>query len=1129
MTTQSHLEQVLANHGDHLFQSALLLTLEHGQAERLLLQTMRGLAATPRSASNRVELAAALLAALPAKQRPVNRLPWASDPLQRAIAHLPPVQRLALDLHLRYDDEPQRLAPLFAGSTDEATRSLHSALLALVPTIEPESLPVLAAEDAPDVCRQTRFTLAASPGAMFDPQIRAHLATCAACRSAEQAWGRVRIAAEGALRTALRDVELPSRTGEQARALLDPQVAVAAAGRRINPRLLQIGLPLLVLALVGLLVLPRSNNQLTAGGAAAVGAATEPRQLVQRALDSLYTPLANTDVWHGTYEMRWSFSERVYATLVGDVWSSGGANPQQFRSQLVHADGGAPYEFALMNGQFLWYSSTALYGRSVYGRLHDQFPDQVRINITPEDQQALVAGRFKLGAWHLPEHYLRQALAADTISTWGRQRAADGSEQMVLGIAGFSPLGLPPGVPKYTPLPTTILLTIDTASGRLREVREVSGPAGGEQVGRTVWRMTGDQAVTDEIERATVFNAERSYNGGGRFQPIADSVGVADPLLPMIPASAVQQPTQLVTTWQNGPRLPRVMPAETDRIVVVASNPYSDSNTVYLGNNRLLVVRQNARARADMSAFRELATDFREIQSTDASTRLLVPGSGLRYGLDTTYIVADNDGFLVGVEGEAWGFKRDEILAVADSMALFRVENYMAQAAAFRTPEPHDPAARELLLAALDFEPVAEDQAWHIVEQTFQRQGPLVDSLSDPYHMPYYAGITPETTTEVWTRRQQPQGLEIAWQRRNQKGEVINQSLESVNGYFWYDKPSNQVYTGPRDLPPDQEPINEPIWTVINLLGCGGTTLETLSDGTRVITQIDKDWYRASCNREAYAGQLYVQQINNEGRAGRPPPFPNGYYDPNTPPDTGPYLLDLAGQPFYHRLLINQAGQAFRYEVRASTADGELVEAVERTVDRRVPASEAPAAPFDPTPPDALRRSSGYPDDRQGSAPLFVDGSDVVSMTDVLSGFTTPVWYIPPSETVEMRRISALKHASRWPTFSDNVFEDAFSQGFAVRFTYGPPDGDTNRLAQTLYVGDAEQFAAYLRTRREWRLSFPRTVIINARVVEAWEVSTDETTYWTLLELDGTLIVLDTSTPERRARLDQLRVVGNQG
>ena len=1116
MTTHS-LEQALHLYGDELYQTALLLTLDPDRAGQALLRAVRALVVVPPPAYDIQTLTSALVAALPAKQPQSARGLWNDRsphaPVLAAIMRLPREQWLVLDLVLRRDHDPEQLGSLFDGDPAHTRDSLRDALLALAPTVDLTLTPALLLGDdlTPAECRATRMLLVLAHADAVEPA-RGHLALCSACRAADQGWERVRIAAESALRAILRDVTLPPPLAERIEAVFQPQPRRTLASRISRPRLVQIGLPLVVLLIVGLLVLPRNAPPAPSVATGAAGQ-QQSHTLVQQALRSLYAPSAGAGVWHGQYEIRWNFSSAIYATLVGDIWST--PQPQQTRMQLVHIVGGAPYEFALANSQYFWYANTEVYGTTLLGPLFSGYPNQVRLTASSAQQHDLIQTRLDSGAWGVAANYLRQAAATRELRTWGRQRLVDGSEATVIGFVGTSPIGVVADAPDAPTTPLTILLTIG-ADGRLHEVREVSGPVGGEQTGQTIWRLREDAHVTDPTITATLFNVDRAYNGLGTFLAIDDPRGSADPALPNLSASMIRSPADNINAHNGSSYLPTKLPAGIEHAVTVAPNAFAGIMTVYSGLGRVLMVSTAAGQIVD-ALYPELDQNHRERISHADHQIQLIPGSGQRYGMQVSQ--ADN----TTTQVFSIGVSRAELLDLAASLKQFSIEDFKRDMHLFRTPQPHDPAAFAALLAALDTQPLANGQARHVTETTFTRQGPLVDPLPDPYHQPYYAERTPTMTSDLWTRRLGSGQLESATTERDATGALVDQSVTTTNGYQSFNAAANSIYSATVNLDFIQEPIYEPTWTVVNLLGCGGTTLETRADGTRVVTQRDADWYNGSCNRPFYANDLYAQMVASNPTPDRPPPHRSADdYQMLRDPDSGPYLLDVADQPLTHRVFIDQDGQAYRYEVRAGDqADGVLLEAVEHQRDGRLDAARVPVAIFDGPLPSALitmnQNAATTPDQ------LRLGATTEISLTSVITGLATPLWYLPPDAQTQLQHVQAVLHPELADQSAANIFEEAMKHGFATRLIYNAPNGDTNGVPQALYLGEWAHFGAFLRTQRAWKSSQALAVQFDGRSVNGWQVTTRENKTWTLLDIDGTLIALDTSSAQRQARLALLR------
>src|SRR5262245_43575589 len=189
---------------------------------------MRRLIASAPEAIEESALIGALIEALP-QERPrrvrAPRLPaWAHPPAARAaqapllaaLARLPRRQRLALGLMLLRAIEPAQAAALLGTDEETAHGIVRDALLALAPQAAPDLAPSdLESANAPEACRPPRAALALGGATLHsDPAIRGHLALCASCRTAEQAWLRITAAVEEALRGALRDIRLPGDLAE---------------------------------------------------------------------------------------------------------------------------------------------------------------------------------------------------------------------------------------------------------------------------------------------------------------------------------------------------------------------------------------------------------------------------------------------------------------------------------------------------------------------------------------------------------------------------------------------------------------------------------------------------------------------------------------------------------------------------------------------------------------------------------------------------------------------------------------------------------------------------------------------------------------------------------------------------
>ncbi|MEP7188270.1 MAG: hypothetical protein ABI901_03640, partial [Roseiflexaceae bacterium] len=574
-TNTNQLDRTLLRSGDDLYRLALLLSADEAGASQALIKATRRLALSG-TTPEQPALIAALLQSLPPERKRLRQRrlqAWtrpraataARADLLAALAGLPRAQRFALGLTMLRSFESTQAVELFGdqsrGVPSDAeesglARSLEQAeadsirtvardaLLTLAPIAIPTVSPTLLdSASAPEDCRPTRTALALNdPALHHDAALRGHLALCSACRAAEHAWHSLSIAVEEALRGALRDTRLPPTLADQLQIAMQPAPpagwALLASPRA---RLALVALP--VLALVAFLVWPRGVPTTPTASAPPLAQAPEARELVQRARAQLYLPPAGQGVWHSRYEVQWAFADDSTALLAGDAWVDPASG--RHRIQLVHHSGGGPYEFELADGVgSASYAVSSIYQSSLYPLSYNLL-NRVKVAATPEQQNSMLAARFESGAWGIAGNYLRQAETAE-LRTWGRQRATDGALLDLVSFAGISPLALPADAPNATTSRVTVLLAIDEASGRLREVRELIGPTGSEQTTRITWRQVSEERIESDQAIRHVFDPLEAWNGVGDFTAIGKLV---DPALPLTRSVDV---TALVSAYQLG-------------------------------------------------------------------------------------------------------------------------------------------------------------------------------------------------------------------------------------------------------------------------------------------------------------------------------------------------------------------------------------------------------------------------------------------------------------------------------------------------------------------------------------------------------------------------------------------------
>jgi hypothetical protein len=1145
VSTAVDLERALQRHGDDLYRLALLLAPDTSEAAGTLIAAVRRLAAAG-AAPDEQALLAALRDALPPERRGWRRrhLPtWASPPRRRAsaarllaaIARLPRQQRLALGLTLLRGDDPTEAAASVGGDETALRQQVRDALLALAsvdggrstadgrqPTgasLSPIGQPAidLLGAQAPEACRPTRAALAlGGPALHADPAVRGHLALCSECRAAEQTWSRLTSAVEDALRGALREARLPDELAEQLRAAATAQPAAVSGWRSSRGlRIALVALP--VLALIAVLVAPRGGrNAAPSGGFVPLPPQPDTRELVRRASEYLYAPPSGSGVWHARYAIQWVFVGGTYALLAADEWIE--PTSGRHRLQLIHHDGGGPYEYELGDGvRTAWYAISDTYAPSLYPLSVDRPAPRARLDAMPEQQQQMLRARLQSGAWGLPAVYLRQAQAAE-LHTWGRQRNPDGTVVSLVSFSGVSPLAPPSDAPNTSISQITVLLALDEASGRLREVRELIGPEGGEQTTRTTWRVESEEWIGESAASESPFDPQRAWTGVGTF------VGrgwLAEPALPLAQrdkvvslAMAVQRPP-----W-TGMWMPARPPPGTTAALLLDQSATPITSGSFRDNERLTFVYLGPGRRLEFGAREPGSTPplvGGEVLSLRDQQLIMRASVAQSYQAKLTHTDPFGGPTLV-TWISAFGYTRAELLDVLRTLGPPTIDSYRAQARLFADPRPHD-ATFDALLGALD-PPPGEGTARHTVERVFARQLAARDPQADPYHMPRYQGLPERTVRETWTRGSVVSGtIETAVSTFDAAGALYARTHTSGTGSWIYNAPTSQL-----DQFGAQVLFDLSVWsghwqpTVLNMLACGSAELVSAADNTRTLSLIDTSWQTESCQHPNYP-ELFTTQTIGDSLGGD---------------DQAPYLADIPDQAVTTWVDLDAHGRLLRAEVRAGVArDGALIQSWELAQDELLPADRAPAAAFNPTPPEAFLRWRNV--DSPSSRP---PSPHTVTLTEALGLARTPLFGMPVEGSASdmltgtatlSATLASIEAGSPPPeaaprsfTDEETPFQSALRYGYALRLTYTvrAPEG---MPILYLYEGPAKEFGAYLRGTARWASSAPATLDIGGRKIAGWQVTGARKNAWTLFEIDGTLIAVEYPFDRAAAALATLR------
>ncbi|HEU4326872.1 MAG TPA: hypothetical protein VFS21_27275 [Roseiflexaceae bacterium] len=1098
-TTPTLPDQILLRYGDDLYRLALLLAPSDRLAADATIAAVRR-ASQSSTLPDEAAVYGALVAALPPARS--DRPPaWmlraqarqADGPVLAALARLPRVQRLALALILLRGLPAEQAAPATGLEADQLRGVVRDALALLAPQIMPD-LPQehFDTSAAPEECEAARRALELnSPALHEDPAIRGHLALCPRCRAAEQSWEQITTRIEEVLRRTLREVVLPAEVFE--RAVAPPQPTLLARARALLAQtwLRRALVPVAVLALVGALVLPRAQSGTpTAGAPPAPPPTTDPRALVQRALGDLYAPPADgTGVWHGRWKIRWEFNSAVYAMLNAEAWRDpvGG----RYRLQLVHEAGGGPYEFALSpSQQRAWYAATHLYADSIYPQVSSGESTQLDLRITPEQNRRMLEERLGSGAWGIAADYLRQALDAPDLRSWGRQRAENGDTLEVLSFLGTSPLGPPPDAPTAPPEPITLLLTINLHSGALYEVRELSGPAGSEQVGRTTWQFQGDEWIGDPIKANQQFELDNVWGGRGTFVRRDTLPSLA---LPLIHPRQIRPLALALSSPASWPQLPAQAPPDTtEALLFIRQTPLSHSDTfaVYTGGGRSLMISwfwQESGA----SGIPE-GTPAEQIE-LNGQLVTLAPLSSRRYRAHLPMGPEPDAPFQIV---DARGYTRAALIALLRDLRPLSLDTYQAQAPLFSDPREAEAEATAALQRALAFAPTsAEGSVRHVEGRVFLRRAGHQLQSSNPYEGPAFQGIPEETRFELWSRIRD--GAEEIAVRTSalDGGEPLERSYVGGGRTWNYNRPLDQVRGYDSEGPVTAVPWEQ---TLVALLECGGLQLLSQTDGTAVVSRVIRDWRQPECQNARYDT---LNQDETWALMGR-----------------GPYTIGLTEQSSTTRVFLDAEGRFVRWETRTGEASsGELIDAWTLERDERLTADQVAAELFDPEMPKALI------DLRYDRTFREEDSLREIDAQQALEYVGSPLWVLPNADQPESgTHLHAIQAGTLPPWLSSSEeyrlqspLDVALAQGFAVRFFYQFLNPSTGQMVASgqIYQGSDAQLGKYLRSAARWRNAASAEISVAGRPVQAWTLTDLNGEPWQIFTLDGTVVAMQGRSP----------------
>ncbi len=706
----SSIEHILQRHNDDLYRLALLLTPNTSSASDTVVRAIRHLIAAPPDVPNEDVYIQALVQELPPeRQLRVRRVlpewvmtaPDAHAATCVALARLPRQQRLVLALAALQHWDAEHIAQFISGDVTVAQTLTRDALLALAPEVVPESnIASMRGDRAPDACRPTRAALGMNDAALrHDPAVRGHLALCSACRAAEQDWQQLSDAINDALRSALRAEHMPATLNAQLHDILAVQPQPSRFSPQLSTAWRRALFPLAIVLLIAVLVVPKTRSSISETGAAVASPA--PSELVRRAAANLYQPPAaeraahEHDVWHGQWQVRWDFSDMSYAILNGDMWRDMDSN--QHRIQLVHEQGGGPFEFELADGQnIVYYATTENYGNSLYPLVFGTNNARLTLQVPADAQGRMLEARLGAGAWGLAQLYLQRAAAASDLRSWGQQRAVDGTPMEVLGFSSASPLDIPRDAPGAATNLPTILLTIDLENSTLREVRELVGTPGAEQVGHTIWRFVGGEWISAAPQINAAFSLGQAWNGIGSFNDFTQTV--ANPALPIIAGDAVHPLSDAMANQRAWGWLPSAPPPGITSAMLFVSDVHPIgamyNTAAYMGTGYYLVLQSGF---LEGNEHIQLPGNNVEQRERNDRTIQIMPGVHEQYEA----MVFPTNQPRQFIHLIAQGFSRAELLQIIVGLRPLDSQSYQSQVHLFSDAQRTDSSAYNALLGVL--------------------------------------------------------------------------------------------------------------------------------------------------------------------------------------------------------------------------------------------------------------------------------------------------------------------------------------------------------------------------------------------------------------------------------------------
>ena len=644
-------ERALSRYADMLYRLALLREPSPRRAATAVERAFTTLD------WNGLELDGTLEGRLVAQLPPPRRLFRPTlPPLPATFWRLPAAARLGLGLRLVRGYSTSAIATALNRPTDDVRILLLRAIC---------SLAVEDCDALPEACHATHSARLDEPAAH-----RQHVLGCSRCQDLAPRLERAEQALAEAMARSTAGAALPSSTLHAIRARLGRGADGPARRFWRRPALLQVVLVVAVLLSVAVMVAPR-------GRAVSTGqASSSARAMVEQALARYGMPPEGDKILHRRY--RFDLGEKD-GVLLGEMWVDL-AQPARHRMQLMEGEDVREVQVGDGERRLRYFSSFPPHCERDWAEvplprgLHDWTVDAAQQNrmrharwqyewtIDAAAQAGMRDARWQFGAWAAGRHFLQQAGAADEVRSLGSATNDQGSV-LTLAAEGQAISG-------------TLLLKLDTETGELREVREMSDE-GGLTRSHTSWQLLDEeQMAPEEAKRRGIF-FDVQDRVTKRQLPILDPACLRFGVEQALGIEPVVSPARALDLALNrvGAVAFGTVPAGTSRAFMV-EGPRGGWTVVYYGD-RWRVALTSAYAdsfRRDPQAIP--AGDWNVVVEQTSPGRL--EGQAFQRAGGQR----PQDVFFV-----AEGVRRDELLRLLGTVAEFRPEDLRSQQQIFFDPD----------------------------------------------------------------------------------------------------------------------------------------------------------------------------------------------------------------------------------------------------------------------------------------------------------------------------------------------------------------------------------------------------------------------------------------------------------